>query len=103
MLNTWSELPAELILKPHEIHVWKVRLDRPEEQIRRLAETLSLTETERSRSSHFPEDYARYVVSHTVLRLILARYLGFEPWDVKFDVGPYGRSGDQLSGQLMSH
>lgn len=76
--DTWPELP------PNEIHLWLIPLELPGQEWR--AWRARLDEYERTRAERFVDqrDQERYVIAHTALRSILARYLGMQSHAVHF-------------------
>lgn len=59
--------------------------------MRIFAKILSPQELERANRFHNPLHRSRYIVSHAVLRNILASYLNTPPRELKFDYGPHGK------------
>jgi 4'-phosphopantetheinyl transferase len=70
------------------LHAWLVDLDAPG-----AATAARLDAAERGRAASFvgPQDGARFAASHAALRLVLAHYVGGEPHDLEFRVGPHGQ------------
>ncbi len=70
------------------LHAWLVDLDAPG-----AATAARLDAAERARAASFvrSRDSARFAASHAALRLVLARYIGGEPDDLEFRVGPHGQ------------
>jgi 4'-phosphopantetheinyl transferase len=89
--HSWPSPPAHLMLSKNDVHVWRAALDRPAEDVRRLARTLSADERTRVGQFRFERDRRRFVVGRGVLRAILGRYLGIEPGLVQFGYHPEGK------------
>lgn len=87
----WLPAPMSLSLPAAETHIWRIRLDLPED--RRQETAACLSEAERQRAARFvtPELRQRYVVAHGRLRQILGGYLHTEPSSLEFDSGPKGK------------
>jgi 4'-phosphopantetheinyl transferase len=87
----WSPPPPSLALSPGTVHVWRVPLDRPEDECRRLWDTLSADEQERAARFHFAKHRDRFTVGRGLLRAVLGRYLGVRAGEVRFAYGKYGK------------
>jgi 4'-phosphopantetheinyl transferase len=88
----WQDLPPAPTLVAGEVHVWRAALDEvAEDEVARLALTLSADERARSsRLVHAP-DRRRFVVGRAALRMVLARYGGGAPGEVAFARTPAGK------------
>ena len=73
------------------VEVWRARVDRPASDVRELA--MLLDQDERSRAERFvrAEDRTRFIVSHGVLRKLLAERLGSAAAAIRFEVLRYGK------------
>jgi 4'-phosphopantetheinyl transferase len=78
-------------LSPSEVHLWRIRLDRPPAVIAQLAECLSPEEHRRAERFLRDEDRQRFIVSHAALRVILGQYLGVPPGRVAMVVAAGGK------------
>lgn len=87
----WREPPVDLALLSGDIHVWRASLDQPAACVQRLVQTLSANERLRAESFHFERDKLRFIASRGILRMILSRYLGIEPGQLRFDYSLYGK------------
>src|SRR4051794_10491020 len=87
----WHVPPAAPDLPPDEVHVWRIRLDRPAAEVARLHETLADEELARAARFHFAEHRRRFTVARGRLRSVLAAYLGCRPAEVGFRYGPHGK------------
>ncbi|HIK10029.1 MAG TPA: 4'-phosphopantetheinyl transferase superfamily protein [Oscillatoriaceae cyanobacterium M33_DOE_052] len=91
---SWSDSPPardELILVPHEVHIWRANLDLNQEQIEVLLETLSPQEQERAKRFHFTHDWRHFIAARGILRNILASYVGMAPEKLHFGYGDRGK------------
>lgn len=87
----WRDGPDILRLERREIHVWRASLDVGEERLNALVEILSDEEQQRAQRFHFPKDRNHFVVSHGILRTLLALYQGWPPESFEFLYGPQGK------------
>ncbi len=87
----WLEPPRDLPLVPGEMHVWRVPLTAQPAEIARFTMTLDAGERARALRFRMRRDRDRFVVSHAALRAIVGDYLGCDPADVRFEVGPSGK------------
>jgi len=87
----WAPAPARVVLTPDDVHVWRVRLDPPDDQVAALAALLSADERRRAARLRAAARQRRFVVAHGLVRTILARYLGAAPADLRFDHGVNGK------------
>ena len=87
----WATAQAPIAIGPHEVHVWRARLDPPPTALRQLEATLSRDELERAARFRFPIHRDRFVARRSVLRLLLAGYLRLPPADVRITYTEYGK------------
>ncbi len=87
----WSQPPVRPKASYDQVHLWRVSLDQPAEQVQSLAELLSADERDRASRFHFEQDRERFVVGRGVLRAILGSYLGIPASQVQFSYGPQGK------------
>ena len=80
-----------MTLPANEIHIWYASLDQQAEGCRLLADAPSSDERARASRFHFQRDRRRFLVSRTLLRVILGLYLDLEPSQVQFRYGQYGK------------
>lgn len=71
--------------------VWSVRLDWPDDHIRRLAASLSLDEQQRAGRFRVERDRNRFLARRAALRALLGEYLGVGPGEIGFVYGPNGK------------
>ena len=87
----WSSAPKSLSLSSGEVHVWRARLEQPQEVQDEFLHTLDLDERERAARFHFEKHRRRFILGRGFLRLLLGRYLKIAPEAVRFAYGPYGK------------
>ena len=87
----WSSAPKSLSLSSDEVHVWRARLEQPQEVQDEFLHTLDLDERERAGRFHFEKHRRRFILGRGFLRLLLGRYLKIAPEAVRFAYGPYGK------------
>lgn len=90
-MSTWSTPPEHPVAMPGEVHLWRVDLARPAEEVAGLARLLSADEQDRAARFHFARHRDRFVVARGRLRTILGRYLGCPPARVRFVYGAQGK------------
>ena len=77
----------------HAVHVWRERLDCPEDERVRFQAWLSPDEKERAARFRFARDRDAYIVARGRLRQILSGYLGRMPTEIRFTYSPTGKPG----------
>jgi 4'-phosphopantetheinyl transferase len=82
-------LPASLPVD--ELHVWRASLDAETEVSEMLHRVLAADERERARRFRFERDRSRYVAGRGLLRVLLGRYVGCNPGDIRFTYGQHGK------------
>lgn len=90
-VKTWSLPPEQMHISDQEVHVWRAWVGDPEMTVGRLYGILTEEERRRAGQFYFPQGRQTFIVTRAVLRLILARYTGMEPQDVRFGQGPHGK------------
>ncbi|MBE9170153.1 4'-phosphopantetheinyl transferase superfamily protein [Pleurocapsales cyanobacterium LEGE 06147] len=71
----WQTPPHNLVLGKDEIHIWRVHLDLPVEQIAQLSQILSEDEQTRAERFRFPQHRQRFIAARGILRQLLGAYL----------------------------
>lgn len=84
-------MPPTLTLDSDEVHIWRAALDVPESQVRSLWYTLTADECQRAERYVFAKDRTHFVVARGLLRVLLGRYLGQDPPQLRFIYGPHGK------------
>ena len=87
----WPAAPDPLPPLGADAHVWAVALDDPSLQMEACRARLSPDEQERVDKFKFERDRSRYLIAHTALRDILARYILADPASVQFITGSNGK------------
>lgn len=89
--EAWQPPPAKLQLSAGEIHIWRTRLERTDDDVSRLVETLSADE--RTRAERFIKLKSRrhFIAGRGFLRATLARYLERDPALLSFRYGLHGK------------
>jgi 4'-phosphopantetheinyl transferase len=95
-----AEAAGRWSLPEEEVHVWQVRLDRPESALRRMSRLLSADETERAERFRVERVRHRFVLGRGVLRMILGRYAGRHPAHLRFRYGEHGKPALADGGDL---
>ena len=78
-------------LSRQDVHVWFCDLARYDAERARLAALLSQDEHNRLARFVFERDRHRFALSHGLLRVILARYVGIEAGRIEFATGTHGK------------
>ncbi len=89
--QTWKKSPDNLLLSPHEVHVWRAELDLPMHEVERFEAVLVPEELARARRFYFEKDRCHWTVARAVLRLLLGRYLDADPRELCFTTNEYGK------------
>lgn len=90
---------SELLrLTLNEVHIWRINLARPDDEVQRCRRLLSGDEVERADRFYFDKDRGRFTVARAAMREILSRYTGVAAMDLHFSYGPRGKP--ELSGGL---
>lgn len=84
----FAAAPAQPRLGASEVHLWRADLQCDAAE---FSEVLSPEEWVRAGRFHFDRDRRRYLVAHGLLRIILAKYTGIAPHDLRFGAGPHGK------------
>ncbi len=89
--SNWNQPPGNIHLLTDDVHVWSALLDSPGETLQLLVQTLDSDERKRADRFYFEQDRTRFVVSHGLLRIILASYLNIEPDKLQFSYTSNGK------------
>ena len=90
-MSIWKQPPRHVQLKPGEIHLWRLDLDAHVYELPALEQTLAREELARANRFVLLRERSRYIVSHGVLRTLLAQYLRTAPSELVFRRGPQGK------------
>lgn len=90
----------DITLSGDEVHVWCVPLDQPASRVKQLAYVLSADEQARSERFYLVQERRRFIVSRSLLRVALARYVDVEPNQLQFCYSPRGKPAllDTMAG-----
>jgi 4'-phosphopantetheinyl transferase len=83
-----------------EVHIWTMPTHAAEPVVAELERVLSKDELERASRFRFPHLTGAYVITHGVLRLLLARYLDHDPAGISFEYGVRGKPAVSKNRQL---
>jgi 4'-phosphopantetheinyl transferase len=89
--STWSSPPVVLEIELHQVDIWRVRLDVPNDLLRTLEKMLTADESERAARFHFPIHRDRFITAHGYLHDILTRYLPLDAHSLSFSINDYGK------------
>src|SRR5258708_16468453 len=89
--DAWTFPPRDLLILPHDVHVWRAWLDQRDDVVQRLEPLLSADERRRADRFHFAQHREHFIVSRGSLRTILGRYLNIDPGRLTFAYGPFGK------------
>lgn len=78
-------------LNADEIHVWRFSLRHSADRVAELKRCLNADELRRAQRLTRDDARRRHIVSHGMMRTLLAAYLGGNAADVEFDRGIYGK------------
>lgn len=91
LLISTAESSAVPCLDRQDVHVWFCDLARYDDERAPLAALLSHDEQSRVARFAFERDRHRFTLSHGLLRVILARYVGGEAARIEFERGAHGK------------
>ncbi len=90
--SAWTaQPPADVVLSPGVVDVWRIRLDRDERTLAEARAVLSPEEIERAGRYRLEDLQRRFLVAHVSLRCILGHYLGAKPSEIAFAATSYGK------------
>lgn len=75
----WATPPRTVQLDRHDVHLWLTTLDTSRLDTSALLGELDEEEIRRAEKFRFESDYARYVLSHAMLRRCLGSYVDVQP------------------------
>src|ERR1700722_14131557 len=90
-LIEWPSAPSNLLIEHGAVHMWAWDFECSKEELDHHIALLSPEEQSRTQCFHFERDRVRYAVSHSILRILLGRYLGLPPISVGFTKSRYGK------------
>jgi 4'-phosphopantetheinyl transferase len=80
-------------LAAHEVHIWTMPTHAAEAALTELERVVGEDEQERASRFHFRHLRDSFVVTHGVLRCVLAGYLDLAPQEISFAAGARGKPG----------
>ncbi len=98
----WQLSPKQLTLSENEVHVWRASVLQPLAAIQNWRSLLSEDEIARAERFYFEKDRRRFIVSHGLLRILLARYLNtplISAGQLRFCQNEYGKPSLDLDRQ----
>jgi 4'-phosphopantetheinyl transferase len=96
----WREPPAELVLRPAEVHIWLL-LDSALATAATQQDVLAADE--RARASRLDAARSRsYIGTRATLRMLLSRYTSAAPEGIVFSYGPLGKPAYEPGGVHFS-
>jgi 4'-phosphopantetheinyl transferase len=78
-------------LAPDEVHVWRIALEVDDALMTLLRAVLADDERQRADRFYFEKDRRRFTAARAAMRILLARYLGRRPKEVRFAYNNYGK------------
>jgi len=90
-ITDWHKISDVPALKPFEIHLWRINLERPEADESRLYYCLSAEECDRAARFHYIRDRKNFLIRRSVLRHLLASYQGVNAKIVRLSAAPNGK------------
>lgn len=87
----WTMPPADRTLHQDEIHVWLVTYEMFRAQLPDLCLLLSVDEAKKAGQFYFEKDRRRFIVTHGLLRMLLAGYTNLPPTQLSFQYNAYGK------------
>jgi 4'-phosphopantetheinyl transferase len=87
----WAPAVPDGDLPPGAIHVWLAYLDDGYGDPVLSASVMSADEQARARRFVFEKDRRRFSAARVLLRMLLARYVGTDPAELRFATGGHGK------------
>lgn len=91
ILNRFEEASATHNIRPGEVHIWQATLPAPGWDEDRFLSMLSADECARMARFRFPRDRRNFLFCRSVLRILLASYLGTPPAELRFAYSAHGK------------
>jgi 4'-phosphopantetheinyl transferase len=99
----WRQDTARNFTIGAEIDVWRVKTADHLVLITQLIKLLLPDEVKRAERYYQEKDRQRFIVSRAALRIILGRYLGQEPEDLRFEIGPNKKPFVKSTGVAINY
>lgn len=87
----WNMPPDNLQLTRDGVHVWLAHVDIYSMAIGNTSPVLSEDERARAEKFYFERDRRRYTAAHSILRILLGRYLDCDPLATRFRTNSHGK------------
>jgi 4'-phosphopantetheinyl transferase len=100
---SWQNPDSSLHLDDGDVHVWRTSLTDhgSDSKLEALNEVLAPDEKQRASRYYFRRDRNRFVVARALARIILGRYIGVSPREIRFTYNLFGKPFlDGLSGVI---
>ncbi|GHO82908.1 4'-phosphopantetheinyl transferase [Dictyobacter formicarum] len=94
----WARSPSSVILKPNEIHIWRVFVDEWIAAIPDLQNVLSPEEQARAQRFYFERDRHSSIIARGVLRVLLGRYCTIDPAMILLHYNEFGKPNLTIDG-----
>lgn len=78
-------------LSRNDIHVWSYHFDQVTIPFSQLLQVLSSDELKRADHFQLEKDKRRFILCRALLRMTISHYLNFEPGQIEFSYGAYGK------------
>jgi 4'-phosphopantetheinyl transferase len=81
----------QTLLSSSHVDLWLYSIHPHEHNLSELFSILSQAEQEKAKKFHFASDRKKYVISHGIMRRLLASYIECEPLKIHYQVNEYGK------------
>lgn len=88
---SWQSGCGPSSLSASEVHLWSLSLEQPPVRIQIFRDFLCSEEMRRADSHHFQRDRDSFCLCRGYLRMLLGRYGGVAPGEVRFRTGDHGK------------
>lgn len=76
---------------PARVDLWLFSIDPSNYNEKNFFPALSIEEQEKSKKFHFPNDQKKYVISHGIMRQLIASYIPCHPKEIRYDLNDFGK------------
>ncbi|MEM9929908.1 MAG: 4'-phosphopantetheinyl transferase superfamily protein, partial [Bacteroidota bacterium] len=97
----WMPRQQVVLPQPEEVHLWRIRLQAPPEQLQVDREMLAADEQARADKFHYLHDRNEFIIARATLRRLLGNYLDMPPASLVFQYSEYGKPELALDSQLQ--
>lgn len=91
LLTCWTTPPADRMLHDDEVHVWLASYKKFHAQLSELRDLLNVDEAKKAARFYFEKDRERFIVTHGLLRKLLAGYTNISSAQLDFQYNAYGK------------